>query len=141
MTSTLKLNSLDQLKQINFALPPALSTKVEGKDKAPRKKREHQRAEPVYVRKLSEHLTQQEIGDLIGVTDATISCGLRDDDIAKPVEKAAEGIWRERYEPKTVERIPLSSTERLLVLRLSTNDLKAMEQWLTDNNVSYSVLS
>ena len=141
MTATTKLTSLEQLKQLEFKAPPPLSTKVEGKEKKERAKQTYIRCEPVYVRKLVSKTSQNETGRLVGVTGATINVGLKQNTTAQSIELAARGVYKETYEKPEPQRTPLSKQERLLVLRLSTNDLKAMEDWLTSNNVSFSVLS
>lgn len=139
--NTTKLTSLEQLKTLDFKAPPALSTKVEGKEKKERKGYVYNKVTPTYTAMLSKKEGPTAASKMIGCTAQTLGAGVRAGAIYAPIEKAAEGIWKDKYEPKTVDRAPLSKTERLLVLRLSTNDLKAMEDWLSGNNVSYSVLS
>lgn len=142
MTATTKLNSLEALKSINFSQPPALTHTGDTRARKPKQGYNYVRVVPVFTRKLSEKLGQKATAELLGCTAPTIGAGLSANAIYKPIELAASGLWKTEHEPKaSAERVPLSKDERLVVLRLTSNDLKAIEPWLTDNGVSFSVLS
>lgn len=141
MTTPTKLTSLEQLKSINFKAPPQLTTKVEGKARKAKQNYEYKRMPATYVKKMAEKLGRKETARIVGCSQATLNAGCVSGEIYQPIELAAKGYWQEHYEPKQVERTPLASTERLVVLRLSTNDLKVMEEWLASNNVSFAVLT
>ena len=141
MTTPTKLTSLEQLKQLNFRAPPPLTTKVEGKVRKAKQNYDYKRMPATYVKKLAEHHGQKGAAQIVGCSNATLNAGCVSGEIYQPIELAAKGYWKEHHEPKTLDRAPLASTERLVVLRLSTNDLKVMEDWLASNNVSFAVLT
>lgn len=66
-----------------------------------RKEREFEKAVPVYLRKLQVKTGSfTKTAELLGMSDTSISNGLRDNECRKVVELAAQGIYEREYSEK-----------------------------------------
>lgn len=123
----------------NIAPPAQVEARQEA-EKKPRKRynrsESYEYLKPVYIRKLTETMTLQAVGDLIGCSGSTLSTALKKESIQKVYEVAAEGVY-DRLNAPEPEIIPMA----VITLAITKESLPSMEEWLNNAKIPYTVFS
>ena len=69
----------------------------EGIDAKTRKEREFKTLAPVFLKKLTEKFTREEVGDLVGVSVGAVANYIKNNTTSQAVEMAARFVYEEKF--------------------------------------------
>lgn len=98
------------------------------KGKGKKKRNTFKKLEPVYIKKLANdgNLFHRKIGDMCGVSEATISTAIRENAVYYPIEKAAELAWKETFE----EDMAAPAGEVFVAMMIKESAFDLLRPWL-----------